>query len=306
MSKSSIAWNKFGTLKNALDLEEYMQREYEHSGYYHYTTLQSIDNILGSKAFWLSSVQGFNDKKEIEFFGENANKYFSLCFSTGVNENLALWYLYSGVEGKGGRIKLTRTRIQKLIENSKYYLATDKRDLDEPIELFEPFKPFELTEKRYEYKFKDVIYFKDGEKRVDLKYNTMTNYNISKDEFEKYKDENLGFYKYLIWYYEKETRLLVKLKGDAENYVKKHPLTGNEHYIVKMSFGDLNDVIKSLKIDLGPEFDDIEKIKEYKNIYNFLMNTSNVSKSDYSGQIKMNLKNKDCDNCKKKDQENDK
>ena len=300
MSKSSIAWNEFGTLKNALDLEKYMQREYEHSGYYHYTTLQSIDNILGSKTFWLSSVQGFNDKKEIEFFGENANKYFSLCFSTGVNENLALWYLYSGVEGKGGRIKLTRTRIQKLIENSRYCLAIKKKDSDEPIELFE------LTEKDYEYKFKDIIYFKDGEKRVNLKYNTMTNYNISKDEFEKYKDENLGFYKYLIWYYEKETRLLVELKGKAEEHVKKHPLTGNEHYIVKMSFGDLNDVIKSLKIDLGPEFDDIEKIKEYKNIYNFLMNTSNVSKSDYSGQIKMNLKNKDCDNCKKKDQENDK
>lgn len=300
MSKSSIAWNKFGTLKNALGLEKYMQREYEHSGYYHYTTLQSIDNILGSKTFWLSSVQGFNDKKEIEFFGENANKYFSLCFSTGVNENLALWYLYSGVEGKGGRIKLTRTRIQKLIENSRYCLAIKKKDSDELIELFE------LTEKDYEYKFKDVIYFKDGEKHVNLKYNTMTNYNISKDEFEKYKDENLGFYKYLIWYYEKETRLLVELKGKAEEHVKKHSLTGNEHYIVKMSFGDLNDVIKSLKIDLGPEFDDIEKIKEYKNIYNFLMNTSNVSKSDYSGQIKMNLKNKDCDNCKKKDQENDK
>lgn len=300
MSKSSIAWNEFGTLKNALDLEEYMQREYEHGGYYHYTTLQSIDNILGSKAFWLSSVQGFNDKKEIEFFGENANKYFSLCFSTGVNENLALWYLYSGVEGKGGRIKLTQTGIQKLIENSRYCLAIKKKNSDELIELFE------LTEKEHEYKFKDVIYFKDGEKRVDLKYNTMTNYNISKDEFEKYKDKNFGFYKYLIWYYEKETRLLVELKGKAKEHVKENPLADDEHYIVKMSFGDLTGVIKSLKIDLGPEFDDIEKIKEYKNIYNFLMNTSNVSKSDYSGQIKMNLKNKDCDNCKKKDQENDK
>ena len=185
MSKSSIAWNEFGTLKNALGLEKYMQREYEHVGYYHYTTLQSIDNILGSKAFWLSSVQGFNDKKEIEFFGENANKYFSLCFSTGVNENLALWYLYSGVEGKGGRIKLTKTGIQKLIENSRYCLAIKKKDSDELIELFE------LTEKDYEYKFKDVIYFKDGEKRVNLKYNTMTNYNISKDEFEKYKDKTM-------------------------------------------------------------------------------------------------------------------
>lgn len=282
-----------------------MQREYEHVGYYHYTTLQSIDNILGSKTFWLSSVQGFNDKKEIEFFGENANKYFSLCFSTGVNENLALWYLYSGVEGKGGRIKLTRTRIQKLIENSRYCLAIKKKGSDEPIELIED-NAEDNTNGNRKTTFKDVIYFRDGEKRVDLKYNTMTNYNISKDEFEKYKDENLGFYKYLIWYYEKETRLLVELKGDAEEYVKKHSLADDEHYIVKMSFGDLTDVIKSLKIDLGPEFDNIEKIKEYKNIYNFLMNTSNVSKSDYSGQIKMNLKDKVCNNCEEKDRKNDK
>ena len=36
MSKSTIEWNDFGKLKSANELTEYLQREYEHGGYYHY------------------------------------------------------------------------------------------------------------------------------------------------------------------------------------------------------------------------------------------------------------------------------
>ena len=39
---------------------------------------------------------------------------YSLCFSTGVNENLALWYLYSGMNGKGGRIRFTSNKVKKV------------------------------------------------------------------------------------------------------------------------------------------------------------------------------------------------
>lgn len=70
----------------------------------------------------ISCVAGFNDTCDSEQFGEAQKYYYSLCFSTGIHENLALWYLYAGIGGQGVRISLTKTQIKKLIEESTYEL----------------------------------------------------------------------------------------------------------------------------------------------------------------------------------------
>lgn len=290
MSKSRFRWNQFGNLTTAVELEEYLQREYEHGGYYHYTSLENIDKILASKTFWISNVQGFNDKAEIELFGEKQKNCYATCFSTGRNENLPLWYMYSGIDGKGGRIRLTKDKIRKMVCHGKYYLSTNKTDLN----------LLDLTGGNSIITFKDIVYFeKENEEKknnhIDLKYNTMTNYgNVSTKEFEKYKKKNIGFYKYLIWYYEKETRLLVELKGEALDYIKKHPIKDKEErYVVKLSFGELEDVAKAIRIDLGPEITDVKTaVQDYQTINEYIFKTSNVSLSKYSGQVEMKLSRK--------------
>lgn len=296
MSKSTIAWNRFGKLKSANELSEYLQREYEHGGYFHYTSLYTIDSILKNKTLWVSPVARLNDNLEKEQFGNDMDLYFSLCFSTGIHENLPLWYLYSGIDGQGGKLSLTKSKVSKLIKNGHYSLSTNNSNVH----------ILDLTDDNFEIYFKDILYSapKKGTKYIDLKYNTMTNHDrITSSEFEHFKKLYGPFIKSLIWFYEKETRLLVKLKGNAAEYIRNHPLPSesNEYYVVKLSFSDIPDVVKSIKIGFAPEIDKLEEtILKYENIRTFVYENSKVSLSDYQGQIKMSLQERLCKDCSKK------
>ena len=116
-------WNQFGELRTCHDLNTYLlNREYQHSNYFHYTKLDVVNSILKNREFWLSNVSEFNDTLDTEQFGPNPVPYFSLCFSTGIHENLPLWYLYSGVDGRGARIQATKSSIKKLVQNGSYAL----------------------------------------------------------------------------------------------------------------------------------------------------------------------------------------
>jgi hypothetical protein len=118
-------YRDFKKLRRKDDLCEYIEkRNYNHGEYCHYTSLSVIDSILKNREFWLSCVNNFNDKKEVEGF-ENMGKksYYSLCFATGVNENLSMWYLYSGLSGKGGRIRFKKsTALKEIFKNAKFMI----------------------------------------------------------------------------------------------------------------------------------------------------------------------------------------
>ena len=92
MEENRWEWKDFGKIRTCKDLEAYLSgREYSHGDYCHYTGIDTINKILEGKTFWLTSVTGFNDTLDTEQFGEAGGDYFSLCFSTGVNEILPLW-----------------------------------------------------------------------------------------------------------------------------------------------------------------------------------------------------------------------
>lgn len=285
---SKFEWQNFSKLHTYYELSEYLQqRPFTHSEYCHYTKLGAIDGILKSNSFWLTCSTGFNDIQDKRQFDEPKCNY-SLCFSTGINENLALWYLYSGMDGMGGRIRFSPNNIKKLIESSHYYLYKkngEKLQKKPVMELIEG--------KTMITKFSDVIYY--GNKKhsdfLDLKYNTMTNHEFLFDEFEKFKNENMGFCKGLIWYHEKETRLLVTLIDKAKEYV----LNSQGDYVVVLTFDER--ILKRIKIDLAPEITDIENgINGYTSIENFFINNKKrINLSEYYGQVSMNL----CIKCKK-------
>lgn len=290
MGKSKFLWNEFGKLKNNDDLREYMyNREFEHTNYYHYTSLENINSILKNKHFWLSCVAGFNDEIDKKQFGdENAQKeFYSLCFSTGVNENLPLWYLYSGIQGKGGRISFTKATIRDLINNVavyKLYEFQDNELSENPVMILED----GVTMK---FNFKDVLYYHKGNSELKLKYNTMTNYSIAVDEFEKIEEIWKYCMKGLIWYYEKETRLVIQLIGKAKKLINDN---SKKQYKVVLDFND--DIKKRLKIDLAPEITDVNEVFTYKEIEDMLVNSSKVRFSTYKGEIKMKI----CEKCRYK------
>ena len=274
-----IQWNQFGSIDNIDQLQLYLEgQEYKHSYYFHYSSLGGIDGILGNKTIWISNFNAFNDKAEARRLNK-PEMCFALCFSTGLNENLPLWYMYSGLSGHGGRIRLTPKGIAKLLNKATYELS--ERDSDgHPHGIRIPLEPG----RSIEVSFRDVLYCGDGSGgNMDLKYNTMTNHIFPFSQKEEINRRFEGFVKSLIWYYEKETRLLIRLTGEAQKYIAPE-----KDYMVLLHFDD--SVYKMMSVTLGPELTDMEsELKDYKNIRDFIWATSNVSESAYIGDIEMNL-----------------
>ena len=290
--KREWAWSQFGHLKTCHDLETYLDgREYEHGGYFHYTKLEIADSILRNREFWLSNVSGFNDTVDSGQFGKGEQPYFSLCFSTGLSENLPLWYLYSGIDGHGARLQVSKTWVRDLIRHGTFHLCRIKDNKADPI------MPLTIQESM-ELEFWDVIYAQPRDSCYALKYNTMTNYQIQTHEFEKYMAKHIGFCKSLIWYYEKETRLLVHLIGEADaEWRRQIQGISTENLKVTLSFNDT--LFRRIKLTLAPNIahDEIDGyIGDKDGIQQLLRATSSVHASQYAGTIKLRL----CDNCKLK------
>ncbi len=308
-------WNYFPNVKNAYELDSYIKnriprksdsgpyadkRAFAHDSFYHYTTLESINKILSDNSFLLSKIGSSNDPTETA--DENV---YCLCFSTGINENLPLWYLYSGIDGKGGRIGFSAAKIYKLVELGSYKLMEEYRENVEGKTEIKYKEVSNLSKSDIEVVVQDILYAKESEEFCDLKYNTMTNHKkITVEEFKKFKENNRNFVKSLIWYYEKETRVTVKLK---EPIIKK--LSNDKEYKVKLSFDNLPEVKNNIKLTFAPQLFDkeqseiecknrlIEYLKKnnYDNIFNCILDTAKFSPSEYRGQVKMNL----CKNCNK-------
>ena len=101
------------------------EKSYSHTYYYHYSDLEGIQGIQNSKKIYVSSMLFSNDVSEHSKFGEETYRYFQLCFSTGTTENLPLWFLYSGINGRGARIALRKKSIRKWIDFENKYMRHD-------------------------------------------------------------------------------------------------------------------------------------------------------------------------------------
>lgn len=288
-------WNSFSKLSTAEQLNEYFEHlNKKGKRYFHYTSLKALDAILETKEFIISNVKCFNDKKDSAQFGdENEQKrFFSLCFSRGTEENLPLWYMYSGVNGKGGRLCFTYNKIQKLIsdklDNGELRFSLWEYDYDNHKKIN---KECDLqNDSNCRIKLHDVLYSrieeKDNKKQARLKFNTMTNNGvIDAEQLEKYKDNNCGFNKGLIWFYEKEERLLIEINDETAK-----ELDSNKQYAVICKLGD---IIKHAKITTAPEITGKDELKKYLNISKFIFDSSSVDLSEHHGEIEMRI----CDKC---------
>ncbi len=273
-------WNAFDDLTTAEQLAAYLDGQvYRHGSYCHYTRLEFIESILAHNTFQLSCVAGFNDKIDAQQFGE-ARRFYSLCFSTGVNENLSLWYLYSGMQGQGGRIRFTAHSVKKLLETSTFEL------FEYPMDDRNAAKPrCALNPGDYTATFHDVLYAQEKPNKVSLKYNTMTNYLVSPQELAQFKAQRPGFTKSIVWYYEKETRFLLELSDSIVAQMRP-----DMNYYVAMHFPD--SVKSMLFVGFAPEITSMEtEIASYPSIAALAARKRELS--EYSGTVKMRL----CEQC---------
>ncbi len=290
--EKTVNWRKFPQLRTSEDFTCYFEgRAYHHTNYFHYTSLSTINSILTSNELWLGCLSTFNDTKEREAV-EDARNYYALCFSVGANENLPLWYLYSGIDGRGARIGIAPKIIRKLLKEATFVLK-EKLSKKEVLDL--------ALEEGKTLKFQDVIYWKDAKNgKVDLRYSTLMNYgNVSKKDFDDFRCKYQGFSKGLIWYYEKEARLLVKLPDEAVELINKEENKAKE-YVVALKFSEK--IRKSFKICLAPNIDrkELLTMKDCEKIIEFIIDSSRVDDSIYKGTIDFDF----CRNCKKEYKKN--
>ena len=114
--------SKFKECSNVQEILEFMQdpeRFLHHTKYFHYTDEQVLGKILENKTLrfsWLGNEDKWNDGIEKKWYQDNVpdKNIFSLCFSTGTSESLPLWYLYSGIDGKGARLSFGKKEIEQL------------------------------------------------------------------------------------------------------------------------------------------------------------------------------------------------
>lgn len=279
----------FGKIKNCSQMIEYFDdRHFRHSKYFHYSSLENINSILESNEFWLGQVKRFNDSNDSEQF-DDGNRNFSLCFSSGINENLPLWYFYGGISGQGARISFTKAKFKTFYENAKFYLFPESKR-NESIE---------ITENNASIKISDVLYFKEDENanrknEIQLKYNNLTNYILKPEEFQLLKNHKKGFMKSIAWFYEKETRIHIRLNDELAKKIDKSKV-----YHIAMHCDDLS---KYASITFAPNItkDMLNKIlKDNKAIEEIYLKNSRVQLSEYNGSVYFNLKDKLCDNCNK-------
>ena len=284
-------WRDFSVLKTAEDIGCYLAERTEgHEYFYHYTKLVALDKILEG-AIRISCVDRFNDKKDKEQFGDETQqkRYFSACFTSGSNENLSLWYLYSGANGRGVRLGLSKSKLLRSIRLGQFYLVEydyqKNRAFGKEILLQDGVN--------MKLQFRDMLYSKTAKngQYVDLKYNTMTNHHhVTVEEHQKYISEFVGFNKSIIWYYEKETRLLIELSDELASKLKP-----NKEYAIfwKLDKQTLN----SMKIMLAPEICSLDEADSHARVREFREQTGRISLSENAGDIKMGL----CAGCEYRD-----
>lgn len=284
--------NLTNEFKNCIKAEDFIgffdndEQYKKHTYYYHYTKIETINTILKSKRFLLSNSKKANDKTE----RDKDSSLFSLCFATGTSENLPLWYLYSGVEGKGGRIGMSKKTFLKLIQKAKVYLIeySDDTFLNEK-------KVKKLSEDEYELSCRDVLYIREDSTKSGVyraKYKDEVVNGITQKEYEKImestKEKNI-IIKGLIWFYEKETRIQVRIKN-KQSVDKK---------FCKVAL-DIDSIVGDLTIRLAPEYDSEFEWEKYDGLKKWAL--MRIEKSAYMGEINMNLCNgcekiKDCKKC---------
>ena len=203
---------------------------------------------------------------------------------------------------------MTKGAVRSLIENGRFCLCRsipkEQQDflgpeLGNDVEL-EPGNDMDLE-------FRDMVYVREpeGNEACSLKYNTMTNYQVPKEEFRKYQENHCGFCKGLIWYYEKETRLLARVKGEAKARLDEWREADRDipdiSYRIELSFDEA--LMKRMKIMLAPNIreDEIAGILSgYVGIQSLLKLASPLQPSGYAGTVQFHL----CKNCEKNRKEN--
>lgn len=211
-SKNLLEKNSFELPKRAKDFSNY--------SFWYYTSLQTANSILKSKSIYVSNIKQMNDIDEINIHQSDNEFVHCFCLCNSNTEKIPMWYLYSGITGKGVSIGFTPSVLLRLINS---------------IETITTVNGEKVLKKGTDF---DVEYGWIYYRKVDIKSQVLYKrkwYSISDpDAFE----EKNYFLKSYPWEYEKEFRIVIKNKTKIKY----------DKLVI-----DISSVFSNLKVKLAPE-----------------------------------------------------
>ena len=192
-------------IKNDAELDAYLRDcGIKHRYYRSYGKFPRLkDNLYTKHSLFLSDGTGWNDKKDVDRFRNQCgqNKLFGHCFSYSMDESVAMWMLYGGLEDKGGMFYLTQGQIKKILESHcsiRIGKFNKKNEFKEKKTIQYPYKMY----------VKDVLYFNAVNDKL---------WRVYRDNDAGTTDKSIAVkgakhtFKHAGWSYEKETRLIVEI-----------------------------------------------------------------------------------------------
>lgn len=196
----------------------------------YYTTQKTLKSILNRDGafFYISNYSEMNDLDEATLHSKEKDKIHALCFSNTDNESIPMWYLYSGLLGKGACLRFTPGLMKEFIQSIDvvYPVKSDMTvDLSTKLHIG----------KDFEIKHGWVCYYEN--KKNFFYRNEWYRINNDVDDFFR----NNYFLKRYPWYYEREYRIVIINK--TQNVYKKLAIPFRDNVLSS----------KKLSIILAPE-----------------------------------------------------
>lgn len=208
--------------QNAIPLPKYA-KDFSHYSFWQYTRLESADLILASKSFRISNLNGMNDLDEAKQHETDRHRVFALCFCNSDTEKIPMWYLYSGIAGKGAAIGFTPAKMLKWIQS-----ITEVRGVKAGQKKNEGDILTVGKDVQFEYGW---VYYQKPQEPKNIYYRNEW-YRI--DDVATFQNGNY-FIKYYPWEYEREYRLVFHTKQSYDAIFVDIPEKINDSVKVKLA-----------------------------------------------------------------------
>ena len=191
-----------GQVADARDLKQYLrQQANSNKRLYHYTTYESLLEIIKNKSFRLTRLDLLNDKAEKKLgFQDDSFENYVISFTQG-KEYVSMWAMY----GKASGIKL-RLDFENVVFRKIHPMAYITGKKNEIVPILDHVDTWSMNNPNVV--LSDICYVDKRTKA--LKHNTKP-FDFTASEYDL--EEMTGLIKYDAWEFEKETRLKVQLSG---------------------------------------------------------------------------------------------
>lgn len=237
-------------------------KDFSTINFWYYTSLSTANKILDNKCVYISNLSKMNDIDEATLHNDEKRFVHCFCLCNSSSERIPMWYLYSGISGKGAALGLTPATMIKLINSIETVSTTDGS-----VTLYKG-KDFDLD-------FGWIFYRKaDQTDKIFYRNRWYSLNDPSSFEFNNY------FIKSYPWEYEREFRIVIHNKtGISYDRLVINLAPVYEQIRLKLA----PEITDELFSNLLPQLHGINKFLSKKTLHSDLSINMNLFQRNFDG-----------------------